>query len=101
MVLREENFASMRINWNDKVLNMKEIANELNIGVDSMVFLDDDPGNNTAPDLIFTGSTFLGYSFFKKRFAVGLECAKINVLLPIVTLFSIFIMGRKYRNLID
>ncbi len=45
MVLREEHFASMKINWNDKVSNMKEIANELNIGTDSMVFFDDDPVN--------------------------------------------------------
>lgn len=45
MILREEHFASMRINWNDKVSNMKEIANELNIGTDSMIFLDDDPVN--------------------------------------------------------
>jgi FkbH-like protein len=45
MILREENFASMKINWNDKVSNMKEIATELNIGLDSMVFFDDDPLN--------------------------------------------------------
>jgi len=45
MVLREEHFASVRINWNDKVSNMKEITNELNIGADSMVFFDDDPVN--------------------------------------------------------
>ena len=45
MVLREENFSSMQINWNDKVANMKEIAGELNIGLDSMVFFDDDPVN--------------------------------------------------------
>lgn len=45
MVLREENFSSMRINWNDKVANMKEIASELNIGLDSIVFFDDDPVN--------------------------------------------------------
>ncbi|WKT58313.1 HAD-IIIC family phosphatase [Candidatus Nitrosotenuis chungbukensis] len=45
MVLREEHFASIRINWNDKVSNMKEIANGLNIGADSMVFFDDDPVN--------------------------------------------------------
>lgn len=45
MVLREENFASMRINWNDKISNIKEIAEELNIGLDSMVYIDDDPIN--------------------------------------------------------
>lgn len=45
MILREEHFASMRINWNDKVSNMREITSELNIGADSMVFFDDDPVN--------------------------------------------------------
>jgi len=45
MLLREENFASIKINWEDKVVNMKEIADELNIGLDSMVFFDDDPVN--------------------------------------------------------
>jgi len=45
MILKKEHFASMRINWNDKVSNIKEIANELNIGADSMVFFDDDPVN--------------------------------------------------------
>lgn len=45
MVLREENFATMRINWNDKISNMKEISEELNIGLDSIVYFDDDPVN--------------------------------------------------------
>ena len=45
MILRENNFSSMKINWNDKVSNMKEIANDINIGLDSMVFFDDDLGN--------------------------------------------------------
>jgi len=45
MILREENFACFKINWEDKVSNMIEIANELNIGLDSMIFFDDDPVN--------------------------------------------------------
>ena len=45
MVLKQDNFACVRINWNDKVANMKEISDELNIGLDSMVFVDDDPVN--------------------------------------------------------
>jgi len=45
MVLKEENFSCVKINWNDKVQNMREIASELNIGLDSMVYLDDDPMN--------------------------------------------------------
>ena len=41
MILREENFACIKINWNDKLSNMQEIANELNIGLESIVFVDD------------------------------------------------------------
>lgn len=41
MILRREHFVSMRINWSDKVTNLKEIAKELNIGLDSLVFVDD------------------------------------------------------------
>lgn len=48
MVLKEHNFAAIRINWNDKVSNMREIAQELNIGLGSFVFLDDDPFNRSA-----------------------------------------------------
>ncbi len=43
MVLREEHFAAMRINWKNKADNIREIAQELNIGLDSLVFFDDNP----------------------------------------------------------
>ena len=45
MILKEHHFAALRINWDDKVKNLRELAQELNIGLDSMVFLDDDPVN--------------------------------------------------------
>jgi FkbH-like protein len=45
MILREKDFSCIKINWNDKISNMKEISNELNIGLDSIVFFDDDPVN--------------------------------------------------------
>ncbi len=45
MVLKEEHFSAIQANWQDKVTNMKSIAKELNIGLDSFVFLDDDPFN--------------------------------------------------------
>lgn len=48
MILKENHFAAQRINWNDKVANMRELAAELNIGLDSMVFLDDSPLNREA-----------------------------------------------------
>ena len=43
MLLRLQNFAAVRINWNDKVQGLQEIAAELNLGVDSLAFLDDNP----------------------------------------------------------
>lgn len=45
MILKENHFGAVRINWNDKAQNLKELAEELNIGLDAMVFLDDDPVN--------------------------------------------------------
>lgn len=43
MILRSRYFSCMKINWQDKAENMKEIASELNIGLDSLVFFDDNP----------------------------------------------------------
>jgi FkbH-like protein len=43
MVLREEHFAITMVNWDDKVTNLRRIAAELNIGLDSLVFVDDNP----------------------------------------------------------
>lgn len=43
MVLKKEHFAAYRINWTDKATNIKELATELNIGLDSFVFVDDNP----------------------------------------------------------
>lgn len=45
MILREEHFAAMQINWRDKVSNMKDIAEDLKIGMDSFVFIDDEKYN--------------------------------------------------------
>jgi FkbH-like protein len=45
MILKEHHFAAARINWNDKATNIRELATELNIGLDSMVFFDDDATN--------------------------------------------------------
>jgi FkbH-like protein len=45
MILQEEDFSCLKINWEDKVKNLKEISKELNIGLDSIVFFDDDKIN--------------------------------------------------------
>lgn len=43
MVLRMEDFALFVANWKPKNETILEIANSLNIGIDSLVFLDDNP----------------------------------------------------------
>ena len=45
MILREKHFANIQINWDDKAINLKKIADEINIGLNSMVFFDDDKIN--------------------------------------------------------
>ena len=43
MILQPRDFAAMRINWNAKAQSLREIAAELNIGLDSVALLDDNP----------------------------------------------------------
>ena len=43
MVLKIDDFVSYKINWDNKASNIKAIVEELNIGIDSVVFIDDNP----------------------------------------------------------
>lgn len=43
MLLREEAFSAIRMNWQPKPENMRSIAEELGIGLDALVFVDDNP----------------------------------------------------------
>ena len=43
MLLRMEDFAAFEANWNDKASSIREIARKLSLGLDSFVFLDDNP----------------------------------------------------------
>lgn len=43
MLLKRSNIAAFTVNWNDKASNLRTIAQELNIGLDSLVFVDDSP----------------------------------------------------------
>lgn len=45
MVLRADDFAAMRIDWGEKSVNLADVARELNLGVDSFVFVDDNASN--------------------------------------------------------
>lgn len=43
MILRPSDFVAWRINWNDKAANIADIITELNLGAQSVVFIDDNP----------------------------------------------------------
>lgn len=43
MEIKDNNISSKRINWQDKASNLREITDELNVGLDSLVFVDDSP----------------------------------------------------------
>jgi FkbH-like protein len=43
MLLRENHVAVFQANWNDKATNIQAIAKELSLGLESFVFLDDNP----------------------------------------------------------
>ena len=47
MPLKMEDFSALRINWQNKHDNLVAIAEELNIGIDSLVFVDDNPAECT------------------------------------------------------
>lgn len=61
MLLKLEHFVSRQINWRDKAENIKAIAAEVNIGLDSLVFVDDNPA----------------------------ECERVQDALPEVTVFQV------------
>ena len=43
MLLKKEHIVAHRINWEPKFQNLQSLATELNLGLDSFVFLDDNP----------------------------------------------------------
>jgi len=43
MVLREQDVSGYRVNWRPKSENLAALARDLNVGIDSIVFLDDNP----------------------------------------------------------
>jgi FkbH-like protein len=56
MILRREDFAARRINWQPKPDNIADIADTLSLGTDSFVFIDDNPAERdlvarTLPDV--------------------------------------------------
>ena len=48
MVLRESDFSAMEIGWHPKALSLQRIAQRLNIGLDALIFIDDNPVERAA-----------------------------------------------------
>ncbi|MGH6908723.1 MAG: HAD-IIIC family phosphatase [Phenylobacterium sp.] len=48
MLIRRDQIAAMRIDWEPKAANLASIAEELNLGLDAFVFLDDNPAEREA-----------------------------------------------------
>lgn len=72
-LIKFNKISAYRINWQDKASNIKEISDELNIGLDSMVFIDDNPVERERvrqmlPEVIvpdFPESPYLMIKYFK------------------------------------
>ena len=85
MILRKKHFAAWRINWDSKDRNIAALAEELNIGLDSMVFIDDDPFQQnliraSLPEIaVVPPSRLKGYSGFH-TFTVTEEDARRGAL---------------------
>ena len=76
MVLREEHFTAMQINWEDKISNMKALAEEINIDMDSFVFIDDDKGSremvkNALPEVLVVDLPVDSSSYLKTLMGIN------------------------------
>ena len=81
MVLTKEDIAIFRVNWDNKVDNIRQIQATLNIGFDSMVFLDDNPFERnmvreaipaiTVPELPEDPADYLEYLYTLNLFETG------------------------------
>lgn len=47
-VLHSDDFVASKVNWGDKPNNIRQIASELRLGLESFVFLDDNPAERSA-----------------------------------------------------
>jgi FkbH-like protein len=73
MVLKESQFVVKKINWEDKPANLRSLAKELNIGLDSIIFLDD--------------SSF--------------ECEAVRQQLPMVKTMQVPVMLSDYQSVVN
>jgi len=74
LLIKKEQLVAWRINWNNKADNIAGLAQDLNIGLDSMVFIDDNPSERELVKQMlpmietpeFPKQPYMLYEFFKK-----------------------------------
>lgn len=77
MILRRGDFAGWRINWRDKVANLAELVAELNLGLNSVVFIDDSPAERERVRSAFPDVLVPDWPADKMSYAsalLGLDC---------------------------
>jgi FkbH-like protein len=77
MVLKPDDFAGWKINWSDKAQNIADLVAELNLGLDSVVFIDDNPVERSRvrealPEVLVP--EWPGDSMLYKSALLGLRC---------------------------
>jgi FkbH-like protein len=83
MILRKKDLAAWRINWNDKAQNIIELVKELNLGLDSVIFIDDNPVERarvreTLPEVFVP--ELPGDRLYYPSFIRGLDCFNTGVI---------------------
>jgi len=65
--IRLEEFVAIKINWNSKADNIRELAHELNVGLDSIVFIDDNPREREEVKLCLPQVRVIGSDYYDVR----------------------------------
>jgi FkbH-like protein len=85
-IIKLHHISAHRINWLDKASNIQEIAQELNIGLDSIVFIDDNPVERERvkqmiPDVVvpeFPSSPMYLLQFFKEVYENNFQAYQLT-----------------------
>src|SRR5271166_1863023 len=79
MLVRAKDFAALRINWTDKAQNLREIAQELNVGIDALAFIDDNPFEREQVRAALPEVTIIGLPKNPLEYAVAVRnCAALE-----------------------
>ena len=77
MLLRKRHFAAWQIHWEAKADSLRRIAEELNVGLDTLVFLDDNPAEREAIRLALPEVTVLELPADPMRYASAVRACPL------------------------